>query len=64
MILVRRTRDGYDIQVPGSVPKLLGTPGRVNSSAPRVGDDTDSVLGELGLSLTDIAALRGRKVVA
>ena len=64
MILKQTTRDGYDVDVPGIVPKLLGTPGTVRSSAPKLGDDTDGVLGELGFSSQDIAALRGRKVVA
>jgi len=64
MILTQRTRDGYEVDVPGIVPKLLGTPGRVRSSAPRLGDDTDAVLGEIGFSANDVAALRGRKVVA
>ena len=50
--------------MPGIVPKLLGTPGGVRSSAPKLGDDTDAVLGEIGFSDNDIAALRGRKVVA
>ena len=64
MILKQQTRDGYTVDVPGVVPKLLGTPGGVRSSAPKLGDDTDAVLGEIGFSATDIAALRGRKVVA
>ena len=64
MILAQTTRDGHVVDVPGVVPKLLGTPGTVRSSAPRLGDDTDAVLGELGFSTQDIAALRGRKVVA
>jgi formyl-CoA transferase len=64
MILKQTTRDGYEVEVPGVVPKLLGTPGGVRSSAPKLGDDTDAVLGELGFSSNDIAALRGRKVVA
>ena len=64
MVLKQRTRDGHEIDVPGVVPKLLGTPGSVRSSAPRLGDDTDAVLGEIGFSHDDIAALRGRKVVA
>lgn len=64
MILKQATRDGYEVDVPGVVPKLLGTPGTVRSAAPRLGDDTDAVLGELGFSTQDIAALRGRKVVA
>jgi formyl-CoA transferase len=64
MLLSQRTRDGHDIEVPGVVPKLMGTPGTVRSSAPGLGDDTDSVLDELGFTADDIAALRGRKVVA
>ncbi len=64
MILTQETRDGHEIEVPGIVPKLMGTPGRVRSSAPRLGDDTDAVLRELGLPEGEIAALRERKVVA
>jgi formyl-CoA transferase len=64
MLLTQRTRDGHELEVPGIVPKLLGTPGRVRSPAPKLGDDTDAVLGEIGFSPQDIAALRGRKVVA
>jgi formyl-CoA transferase len=64
MILSQTTRDGYEVEVPGVVPKLMGTPGTVRSSAPGLGDDTDAVLQELGYSTQDIAALRGRKVVA
>ena len=63
MILKQPTRDGYEVEVPGIVPKLMGTPGRLRSPAPRLGDDTDAVLGELGYSEAEIASLRGRKVV-
>ena len=64
MLLQQTTRDGYTLEVPGIVPKLVGTPGTVRTSAPGLGDDTDAVLQELGLSGSDIAALRSRKVVA
>jgi len=64
MILAQSTRDGYDIEVPGVVPKLLGTPGTVRTSAPGLGDDTDGVLRELGMSDDTIAALRNKGVVA
>jgi formyl-CoA transferase len=64
MILRQQTRDGYELEVPGVVPKLLGTPGTLRSPAPKLGDDTDAVLAELGFSSQEIAALRGRKVVA
>ena len=64
MILQQQTRDGHEIEVPGIVPKLMGTPGQVRSSAPGLGEDTDAVLAELGLSTEAIAQLRDNKVVA
>lgn len=64
MILQQQTRDGHEIEVPGIVPKLMGTPGRVRSSAPKLGDDTDAVLAELGMSADQIGELRNKKVVA
>jgi formyl-CoA transferase len=64
MILTQQTREGYQVEVPGIVPKLMGTPGAVRSAAPRLGEDTDAVLREIGLSEEQIVALRERKVVA
>ncbi|WP_316854762.1 CaiB/BaiF CoA transferase family protein [Ralstonia mannitolilytica] len=64
MIVSQTTRDGYTLDVPGIVPKLQATPGAVRSSAPRLGDDTDSVLQQLGLREEDIRALREKGVVA
>ena len=64
MILTQQTREGYEVEVPGIVPKLMGTQGAVRSPAPRLGEDTDAVLREIGLSEEQIAALRARKVVA
>lgn len=63
MILQQTTRDGYTVEVPGIVPKLSATPGSVRSSAPHVGDDTDSVLQEMGLSAEQIGRLRERKII-
>jgi len=51
MILNQTTRDGDCIEVPGIVPKLSATPGTIRSSAPHLGDDTDGVLQQMGLSL-------------
>ncbi len=64
MILTQTTRDGYDVAVPGFVPKLSATPGSVRSAAPHLGEDTDAVLREAGLTEAQIAALRARGVVA
>ena len=64
MILRQRTRGGHELDVPGIVPKLSATPGTLRSPAPHLGGDTDAVLGQMGLSAADIAALRGRGIVA
>jgi formyl-CoA transferase len=64
MLLTQTTRDGHTLEVPGIVPKLSATPGSVRSSAPRLGDDTDAVLAEAGLSHEQIALLRAKGVIA
>ena len=64
MIIRQQTRDGHELDVPGIVPKLMGTPGAVRRAAPRLGGDTDEVLREIGLSAGQIAALRDRKIVS
>ena len=64
MILTQTTRDGYDVDVPGVVPKLSATPGTLRTSAPHLGDDTDAVLKQIGLSTEQIAQLRGKGIVA
>jgi formyl-CoA transferase len=64
MLLEQTTRDGDTLTVPGIVPKLSATPGRVRTSAPRLGDDTDAVLREAGLTAEQIALLRAKGVVA
>ncbi len=63
MILRQHTRDGDVLEVPGIVPKLSATPGTVRSSAPHVGDDTEAVLREIGLSAEQIAALRDKGII-
>lgn len=63
MLLTQQTRDGYSVTVPGIVPKLSATPGTIRSSAPGLGDDTDAVLAEAGLTQEQIALLRGKGVI-
>ena len=63
MLLTQRTRDGYEVTVPGIVPKLSATPGSIRTSAPRLGDDTDAVLAEAGLTAEQIALLRSKGVI-
>lgn len=64
MLLEQTTRDGDTVTVPGIVPKLSATPGRIRTSAPRLGDDTDAVLAEAGLTGEQIALLRSKGVIA
>jgi len=64
MILEQVTRDGWSLDVPGIVPKLSETPGTIRQPAPHLGDNTDAVLRELGLTEEQIAGLRARAVIA
>ncbi|HKB55873.1 MAG TPA: CoA transferase [Ramlibacter sp.] len=56
--------DGTRLAVPGIVPKLSETPGRHRHNAPRLGQDTDDVLRELGLTARQIAGLKERGIIA
>ena len=58
-----RLDDGEPLTVPGIVPKLSRTPGAHRRNAPRLGEDTDAVLREVGLTEEQIAALKGRGVI-
>ena len=55
--------DGSELAVPGFVPKLSATPGSKRRNAPTLGQDTDAVLREVGLTEAQIAALRESGVV-
>jgi formyl-CoA transferase len=55
--------DGEMLTVPGIVPKLSRTPGGHQRNAPAIGQDTDAVMRELGLSEQQIAALKSRGVI-
>ncbi|MGE0496998.1 MAG: CaiB/BaiF CoA transferase family protein [Ramlibacter sp.] len=56
--------DGSRLAVPGVVPKLSLTPGGHRRNAPALGQDTDAVLREIGLTPAQIAALHERGIVA
>jgi crotonobetainyl-CoA:carnitine CoA-transferase CaiB-like acyl-CoA transferase len=49
--------------MPGIVPKLSETPGAVNWQGPSLGQHTDAILGDLGLSGADIQRLKTSGVV-
>ncbi len=63
MILKVKLDDGDTLEVPGIVPKLSRTPGSHRRNAPALGQDTEAVLREVGLSDAQIAALRERGVI-
>ena len=56
--------DGTALAVPGIIPKLSRTPGGHRRNAPRIGQDTEAVLQEIGLSPAQITALKERGIVA
>ena len=56
--------DGSRLKVPGMVPKLSRTPGVHRRNAPNLGQDTDAVLTELGITAAQIQAMRQRGIVA
>ena len=56
--------DGSRLTVPGIVPKLSETPGGQRSKAPKLGENTDEVLREIGLTPEQVAQLRARGVVS
>ncbi|MFG6440423.1 CaiB/BaiF CoA transferase family protein [Roseateles sp. LKC17W] len=55
--------DGRALDVPGICPKLSATPGCHRRNAPALGQDSDAVLAELGLTAEQIAQLRERGIV-
>lgn len=53
-----------EVVVPGVVPRLSATPGRIEHLGPEFGDATEAVLREyLGLDDEELAALRERKII-
>jgi formyl-CoA transferase len=58
-----RMSDGSDLTVPGIVPKLSRTPGSHRRNAPTLGQDSDAVLREIGLSEAQILALKDKGIV-
>ena len=56
--------DGSTLAVPGIVPKLSATPGSHRRNAPTLGQDTDAVLHELGLTPAQIQGLKDKGIVS
>jgi formyl-CoA transferase len=55
--------DGSTLTVPGIVPKLSATPGQHRRNAPQLGQDTDQILVDMGLTAEQIQSLRVRGIV-
>jgi formyl-CoA transferase len=58
-----KMEDGEPLMVPGIVPKLSRTPGAQTRNAPKLGEHTEQVLREIGLTDSQIGQLRARGVI-
>ncbi len=63
MILQTTMADGSTLALPGIVPKLSRTPGSHRRNAPEIGQDTDAVLQDIGLTAAQIQALKDKGIV-
>jgi formyl-CoA transferase len=64
MIQQVKMGDGSNLDVPGIVPILSRTPGSHRTNAPTLGQDTDTVLLDLGITAAQIAAMKEKGIVA
>ncbi|MDP2257888.1 MAG: CaiB/BaiF CoA-transferase family protein [Polaromonas sp.] len=64
MLASVRMDDGSHLSVPGIVPKLSATPGSHRRNAPALGQDTEAVLHELGLTPAQIQGLKDKGIVS
>ena len=64
LVAVDEPETGESIIIPSPVPLLSETPGSIRSLGPKLGQHTDEVLSEvLGMSATEIADLRAKRVI-
>ncbi len=63
MFLEGTLPDGSPIKLPGIIPKLSDTPGRMAWTGPTLGQHTDEVLSSAGYSTEELAGLRAAGVV-
>jgi formyl-CoA transferase len=64
MIERHPTSDGQQLDLPGIVPKLSATPGRIAARAPNLGEHTTQIMNELGLDAGHAEQLRKQGVIA
>ena len=55
--------DGKPLRVPGVLPRLSATPGRLGEGGPALGQHTDEVLDELGIDSETRAKLRAAGII-
>ncbi|WAH56754.1 CoA transferase [Pseudomonas silvicola] len=63
MLIPSTLDDGTAVTLPGIVPKLLGTPGRIKSRAPALGEHTDAVLDGIGIDASTRETWRRRGLI-
>jgi crotonobetainyl-CoA:carnitine CoA-transferase CaiB-like acyl-CoA transferase len=64
MLLDSSLPDGTPLKVPGIVPKLSHTPGAIYRPAPHLGQDTQEILDNLGISAEQQADWQARGLIA
>jgi len=63
MIQRVHTRDGFDVDMPGIVPKLSATPGAIRSSAPLLGEHTREVLLKQGFDAAQLDLFASKAII-
>ena len=63
-ILIEHYNNNYgNILMHQAFPRLSKTPGKVKSSAPSIGENTNEILKEIGLTKSQIEKLREKKII-
>ncbi len=57
-----KMQDGTTVDVPSVFPKLSRTPGSIKTLAPDIGQNTEEILRDIGLSDSQVASLKARGV--
>ena len=55
-------QDGTTLDVPAVIPKLSRTPGSMKTLAPNIGENTDAILRDIGLTDDQVASLKARGI--
>ena len=63
MLIEGELEDGTVVTLPGVLPKMSKTPGSVERRAPTLGQDTEQVLEEIGITAEQLVALRAKGII-